>query len=86
MNIEDGEQKIPDSAGKEKNSPFGLVDVAWNMGFSIAVPIVVLALLGRFADKHFGTSPFLLLLGVALSIFISVFLVWKKMSKIINRR
>ena len=42
--------------------------LGWELGYSIAIPIVVFALLGRLADKYFASSPVFLLVGIALSI------------------
>lgn len=60
------------------------IGLAWELGYTIAVPLVVLALLGRLADKWFGTSPWLFLTGVILSIAISSILVVKKTQSIMN--
>jgi F0F1-type ATP synthase assembly protein I len=62
-------------SSSEGGSALGL---AFELGYTIAIPLVVFALLGRFADKKLGTSPFLLLLGILLSIAITSWLVWKK--------
>ncbi len=52
--------------------------IAWELGYVIAIPIVILALGGRLLDKHFGTSPWLFLAGVLVSIALtSIGLVWK---------
>lgn len=48
--------------------------LAWRMGYSIALPLVALALGGRIVDKRFNTSPLFLLIGIIFSIIIS--LVW----------
>ena len=58
--------------------------MAWELGYTIAVPIVLLALVGRFADKHFETSPWLLLAGILLSIIVSSALVYRKISPILK--
>ena len=52
--------------------------LAWDLGYTIAVPLVVLALLGRLVDRSLGTSPWFLLAGVLLSIVASTFLVLRK--------
>lgn len=57
---------------------------AWELGFTIAIPIVALAFLGRLADKRFDTSPWLLLAGVTASVFISSFIVYRKVAKVIK--
>jgi F0F1-type ATP synthase assembly protein I len=61
------------------------VSLAWQLGYSVAVPLVALALLGRFLDKKLETSPWLLLTGILLSIFMSSYLVYKKTLDIINK-
>ena len=43
---------------------FGLIG---QIGFSTAIPLVVLGLLGRYLDKRFGSGPYLFLLGLALA-------------------
>jgi hypothetical protein len=51
---------------------FGLIG---QIGFSVAVPLVALGLLGRLLDKRFGSSPYLFLLGLALAtVFIFFYL------------
>lgn len=72
-------------AGGEKKS-WSAVSLAWELGYLIMVPLVVLALLGRFSDKKLGTSPWLLLTGVVASITISSFLVYKKTLDIIDKK
>lgn len=57
--------------------------LAFELGYTIAIPIVVFAFLGRLADKYLNTSPFLLLLGIMISIFLSSFLIVKKMKEIL---
>jgi len=58
---------------------------AWEMGYTMAIPLVALALGGRLLDKHFGTSPAFLLTGILLSIIASSILVGIKATKIINK-
>jgi F0F1-type ATP synthase assembly protein I len=63
---------------------FSALGLAWELGYTIAVPLVVLALLGRLADKQFGTSPWLLLVGILLSIVASTMLVLRKTKAIME--
>lgn len=60
------------------------VSFAWELGYSIAIPLVLLALGGRFIDIKFDLSPFCFLFGIILSIFISSFIVFKKTLKIMK--
>jgi len=63
---------------------FNAVQLAWELGYSIAIPIVLLALAGRWADKQFETSPWFLLIGIVVSIVISSFLVYRKTKNILK--
>jgi len=69
---------------KNKDS-FSALGLAWQLGYTIAVPLVALALLGRFLDKKLGTSPFLLLAGILVSIGVTTWLVYKKTLDIIGK-
>jgi F0F1-type ATP synthase assembly protein I len=70
----------------DKNSSFSAFSLAWELGYSIAVPLVGFALAGRFLDKKLGTSPFLLLTGILISIIVSSYIVYKKTTDIMNRK
>ncbi len=61
---------------------FKAIPLAFELGFTIAIPLVLFALIGRFADKSLATSPWLLLLGILLAIAISTVLVYKKVKAI----
>ena len=37
------------------------------IGFATAVPLAGLGLLGRYLDRHFDTSPYLMLTGMAIA-------------------
>jgi F0F1-type ATP synthase assembly protein I len=70
---------------KNSDKSFSALSFAWELGYTIAVPIVVLALLGRFLDKKLGTSPWLLLAGILLSIVVSSYAIYKKTLDIIGK-
>jgi ATP synthase protein I len=69
---------------KERENSWSALSLAWSLGYSIAVPLVALALLGRFLDKKMGTSPWFLLLGILISISVSSYMVYKKSVEVIN--
>lgn len=53
-------------------SPFwAAIGLAWQLGYTIALPLVLLALGGRFLDRKLGTTPWLLLVGIALALITS---------------
>jgi len=62
-------------------SPWSL---AWELGYIIAIPIVLLAMGGAILDKKMGTSPWMLLTGVILSVSITSFAVYYKVAKILG--
>jgi F0F1-type ATP synthase assembly protein I len=68
----------PDSSKKIK-----VWSLAFELGYSIAIPIVVFALIGRFIDKYLNTSPIFLLAGIIVSIFVSSFMILRKMKEIL---
>ena len=55
-----------------------------HLGFLIAVPLVIFGLLGRFLDKRFDTSPWLLLTGLFISLIISSIAVMIKTLQIVK--
>jgi F0F1-type ATP synthase assembly protein I len=79
MDINDTKQNKPKQEGA-----WSALSLAWQLGYSMAIPLVVLALLGRFADKKFGTSPWLLLAGIMLSLVVSTIAVYRRTIKILG--
>ena len=71
--------------GTVSNRPlFRALGLAWELGYTIAIPLVILALSGRLLDKMLGSSPWLLLTGVLLSIVASTWLVYRKTKAIVD--
>ena len=69
--------------GVSEGSTWSALSLAWELGYTIAIPIVVLALVGRWADREWGTTPWLLLAGIVVSTMISSFAVYRKVKKIL---
>ena len=61
------------------------LSLAWELGYTIAVPLVVLALLGRFLDKKMETSPVLLLTGILLSLVITGIGIARKTMRVMGK-
>jgi len=74
-----------DAGGDKNQSSWSAVSLAWELGYSISAPLVVLALGGRFLDKKLDTAPWLLLIGILFSIIISSYIIYKKTTKIMNK-
>lgn len=69
---------------EEKQREFSAWSLAFELGWQIAIPLVALALLGRYADKYFDTSPWLLVAGVVLAAITTSFMVYRKVSKLLK--
>jgi len=61
-----------------------MLSLAWELGYMIAIPIVVLAVGGAWLDKKMGTSPWMLLLGVGSSIIMTSFMVYSKVAVLMS--
>ena len=58
--------------------------LVFEVGYTVAIPLVLLALGGRYLDGQFGTKPWLMLAGILLSMFVSSFLIYRKVKDIIK--
>ncbi len=47
------------------------LNLAWELGYVIAIPLVCLALLGRWLDHRWGSSPVMILVGVVVAFIIT---------------
>ncbi|MDP3997384.1 MAG: AtpZ/AtpI family protein [bacterium] len=56
--------------------------MAGEIGLLIAVPVVVLVLLGIKLDKLFSTTPLFIIIGIILAAIISIIGVTRKIKKI----
>ncbi len=61
-----------------------LFSLAWEMGWLITLPIVLLGAGGVFLDKKMGTSPWILLSAFGFSIIISSVAVYYKTMKVLG--
>ncbi|MBI4652746.1 AtpZ/AtpI family protein [Candidatus Kuenenbacteria bacterium] len=73
-----------DNKKNNKENFWSMLSLAWELGYLIALPLVIFALTGRFLDKYFHTSPWLFLFGILLAIIISVCIVYKKTIKMMK--
>ena len=75
-------EKIPDEK-KELKTTGELISFAFEVGYTIAIPLIIFVLGGRFADKYFGTAPWLMLTGLILSMFATTVIIYKKTKTLI---
>src|SRR3989344_6126169 len=57
---------------------------AWRLGYSIAVPLVVMLAAGRWLDKKYGTSPWLLITGLVLSFILTNILMFREAFRVMK--
>lgn len=55
----------------KKNPVWEILGLFLNLGFIIAIPLVIFTLGGRYLDNHLQTSPLFLLIGILFSIISS---------------
>ncbi len=70
---------------KKNNINWSPIAFAWQLGYNITIPLIVLALIGRILDKKFNSSPYLFMVSILLSIIISSYIVYFKASKTIKK-
>lgn len=63
---------------KGKSDIWFALGLLGQLGYIIAIPLVILALTGKFVDKKYGTSPWVLITGMFFSLVISTIWVYKK--------
>jgi F0F1-type ATP synthase assembly protein I len=69
----------------KKRAPFlKAISLAWDLGYIIAIPLVVLAISGRLLDKKFDSSPVFLLAGIFLAMIVSGVMTFRKTKKILD--
>lgn len=66
----------------ERQALWDALGLAWEMGYTIAIPLVVFALGGRFLDRWIGTAPWLMLIGIGVAIAISSIAISRKVKNV----
>lgn len=69
---------------KERAIFLQTLSLSWELGYMIAIPLVILAIGGRFLDNKYDTSPIFLISGILLSILVSGILVFKRAKRILD--
>lgn len=59
------------------------VKLAWNLGYLIALPVVILGFGGAYLDKSLETSPLFVLLGFVSAALLSFFGVKRRVKEIL---
>ena len=69
-----------------KTDKMSVFSLAFELGYMVAIPIVILALVGRIIDKKLDSSPWFFLLGIVISIIVSTYWIYKKTAAIIDNK
>lgn len=72
--------------GRKPKGQSIVFSLAFELGFMIAVPIVIFSLLGGFLDKKMETSPIFILIGIFVSIFVSGYSIYQKIKSITDNQ
>jgi hypothetical protein len=67
----DKRQAVSDKKQNNLNLMRG-VGLVWELGWIIAVPVLILGFGGAYLDKKWGTGPWLILAGFALAFILSL--------------
>lgn len=69
----------------EQSAMWMALQVAYELGYLIALPIVILGIGGAWMDKKFATSPLFILIGITLSFIITSIGVFRKITIITDK-
>lgn len=77
---------VPSPASTGRGMVWQAIGFAWDFGIIVVVPLVVLAIGGRYLDRQLDTSPWLFLTGAVVAIIISSILVVSRLSQLIAKQ
>lgn len=81
---------MDNSKNKDNSAPLAdqsfasALGLAWELGYAIALPLIVLAVGGRLLDKALDATPLFMLIGVVLSMFITSWMIYKKLAHLLH--
>jgi F0F1-type ATP synthase assembly protein I len=75
---------MKDAPKNQQSGLFSSLGLVGNLGFQIAAPLILFAVVGRALDVRFHTSPWFLLGGILLSIILSSIAITKNILTILS--
>jgi hypothetical protein len=69
-------------SASQPNTVWVTLSLVGQLGFQIAVPLVIFTIIGKKIDGWLGTLPLFLLLGIGFSMFVSGYQIYKLIKKI----
>lgn len=71
---------------KDKQKLYYLISLGFQLGFSLAIPLVVCIAGGVYLDKKFLTSPLFTLIGIILGLISSGYMLYKDLQPLFNNK
>lgn len=62
---------MDNSETREKTLVYVALGLAWQLGYTIVIPLLIFALGGRYLDQRFDSAPLLFLVGIVLSVIVT---------------
>lgn len=73
-----------DSSSPPTNAPLSAWALAWHIGYSIVVPLILFVVGGIFVDKNYETSPVFTLVGLGLAFLVTTLLLIRRVRRILR--
>ena len=70
---------------EERRNLWKALNLAWEMGFIIAVPAFLFGFGGAYLDKQWGTTPIMLLLGFFIASLSSGVTLYKRVRDVLQQ-
>ncbi len=58
--------------------------LVWELGWLIAIPAFLFGFGGAYVDKHYGSSPTFVLVGLLLAFILSAFMVYRRVKGVLS--
>lgn len=62
-----------------------VAQLAWSIGWIVAIPAVTFGFGGAYLDRFYGTTPLFILLGFALAVTLSGIALTRRLKEILSR-
>ena len=70
---------------KKNIKSFYALSIAWQLGFLIILPISGFLLLGFYIDKFFNTQPLFIIIGLFISIVVTIYEIYYLLLPLIKK-
>jgi F0F1-type ATP synthase assembly protein I len=67
-----------DQPSKKDPTLMQAMGIVWEVVFLVALPTLFFGLIGRWLDRHFGTTPLFLAIGLLLTLVVLTVIVTKR--------